>query len=155
MIIICICIGFPQIYGCDHSRCDSKPESTIIVYATQLWVRPKFAFRTNMLFISLQSTSFMLRSCGLDPNSRFAQICFSSALNQHHLCFAVVGQTQIRALHKCAFRAFLQFQFQQQSYLYATDLWRIFISIFRWCRCWILNLFSVHDGILFEQSCKG
>ena len=28
MICICICFGSPYCYGCNHSRCDSKPEST-------------------------------------------------------------------------------------------------------------------------------
>ena len=80
MIIICICIGSPYFYGCNHSRCDSKPESTIIIYAPQLWGKPKSAPYANMCFIIIQQTSFMHRSCGVNPNPRLTQICvFSDA----------------------------------------------------------------------------
>ena len=54
--MICICIGAPYWYGCNYSRCDSKPESThhpwiIIIYATLFRARPITAIYANVCFM--------------------------------------------------------------------------------------------------------
>ena len=46
-----------------------------IIYAPQLWDKPKSAPYANMCFIIIQQTSFMHRSCGVNPNPRLTQIC--------------------------------------------------------------------------------
>ena len=84
--MICIYIGAPYCYGYDHSRCDSKPESTLrclcnavsseahdrdlqlinIIYATLSRARPMTAIYTQIYFGHLYSCTFM-PNCTFTP----------------------------------------------------------------------------------------
>ena len=77
--VICICIGAPYCYGCSHSRCDSKPESTrgfpaFVIPAA--WSTPKY--RVFLLSVQLYFRSVLPHSLNLCCLTAWFSCCLTA-----------------------------------------------------------------------------
>ena len=79
MICIFICIGSPYFYGCEHSRCNSKPESTrgfpaFVIPAA--WSTPKY--RVFLLSVKLYFRSVLPHSLNLCCLTAWFSCCLTA-----------------------------------------------------------------------------
>ena len=114
--------GSTHLQVCFPSSIDQHHLCTII-----MGIVPKVSCHINMFSDIHWSTSFMHHYYGYCAQS----------LMPHKYVFH----------HPSSFGQLVSLRFSSRL-IYVLPVFDEFISIFRWCRCWILILFSANDGIL-------